>query len=186
MSYYWVSLRKKVVTKISFSNKKGQTYLDILIIVIILVGGAMGLLFVNMAQSSIVDEMLQTETFDNSTRGGEVLQNFDSNFAASFDNGFLIMFIIFWIFIIVSSLFIDSNPIFLIISIFLIIIMLVVIAVLSNAYEQIMINDNIYTFASAFPKMNYIMEHLVMFVAFIALSGLIATYGKNSVGGGGF
>ena len=167
-----------------FSNK-GQTYADAAIIAVVLVVAAISFVLVTMIQKQIADEFLATDDFNSSTVGGRQLATMNDTFPATFDTVFLIVFVLFWLFIIVSSIFIDASPIFLVISLVLMALILIVVAVMSNAYEDFITSDgDLYTFSAAFPRTNYIMEHLVMFIMFIGLTGAIAIYGKNSIGAG--
>lgn len=165
-------------------GRRGQTFLDVLIVALILFVSATAFILMSVVQSNISDELLADEDFNSSTEAATALRTFDSNYASTMDNTFLVVFVLFWVFVIVSSLFIDTNPVFLIISIILLVIVLLSMGVMSNAYESFIDDDDIFTYASEFPKTNYIMEHLVMFTVFIALSGIIAIYGKNTLGGG--
>lgn len=165
------------------SSKKAQTFIDVFVIAVIIFVSATAFVLISMVQKEITDEFQTDNAFNSSTEAGQALQQFDDHFTTSLDNIILIVFVLFWLFIIVSSLFVDANPIFLIISFVLLVIILVVMAVMSNSYEEFMVDNDIYTFAAGFPKTNYIMEHLVMFCLFIAFSGMIAIYGKNALGG---
>lgn len=172
------------MVSIRSSNKRGQTFVDVIVISIVLLTAAISFVLVSLVQKNITDEFLATDEFNSSTVAGQTLQEFDSGFTTTLDTMFLIVFVLFWVFIIVSSLFIDASPIFVIISIILLAIVLILVAVMSNAYEEFISDGDVYTFAAGFPKMNYIMEHLVLFVVFIGLTGVLAIYGKNSIGGG--
>jgi hypothetical protein len=167
------------------SFKRGQTFLDIFIIAVIIFVSATAFIVVSMMQKEITTEMLSDPSIIASPEATLALSSFDASFTTMLDNLMLIVFVLFWVFIIVSSLFVDANPVFLMISFILLTIVLVVMGVMSNAYEEFISDGSVYTFAAGFPKTNYIMEHLVMFSTFIAFSGIIAIYGKNFFGGGG-
>lgn len=166
-------------------SRRGQTFLDVLIVAVILFVSAIAFILISVVQKEIHDEMYGSEGFEADTDAGKALQAFDEHFSTSLDNTMLVVFVLFWVFVIVSSLFVDANPVFLIVSVILLVIVLVIMGVMSNTYEEFIQDGDLYTFANGFPKTNYIMEHLVMFCTFIALSGILAIYGKNSFGGGG-
>jgi hypothetical protein len=166
------------------NSSKAQTFLDVLVIAVILFVSATAFVIISMAQKEISSELLADPDFSTSTEAVDALTAFDAHFTTSLDTMIIVVFVLLWVFVIVSSLFVDANPIFLVISVILLVIILVVMAVMSNAYEEFISDGDIYTFASGFPKTNYIMEHLVLFCAFIAFSGIIAIYGKNAWAGG--
>jgi len=169
--------------KKTFSSKRGQTFLDVLVIAVILVVTAIAYVIIAMLQSSITEQMLSDDTLSDVSQTS--LKNFDSSHISNLDNTFLIVFILFWIFVVVSSLFVDANPIFFVISIILLVVVLVIGAIMGNVYSTFAMENDIYTFSSAFSKMGYIMDHLLTFIVFIAVTALIAMYGKNTFARGG-
>ena len=163
-------------------NRKGQVFLDIVVITIVLLVTAMIFIFLYMVNNEITTALVSEDEFNSSTVQGQMLNNWDSALPITFDNVFIIMFVLFWIFIIVSSIFIDSHPVFIIITLIFLIVLLTTVGVFSNAYESFIMDGDIYTFSTAFPKMNYVMEHLLLFAVFMSFSGLIAIFGKNRWG----
>jgi hypothetical protein len=165
-----------------FKGRKGQIFLDIIVIAIILFLAGLVFVFLHMVNNQVTNALLADDDFAEGTVQGDMLKTWDNALPTTFDNAFLIMFVLLWIFVIVSSIFIDSHPIFMIISFILLIILLSVVGVMSNSYETFIMDESVYTFASSFPKINFIMEHLTMFLIFISFSGLIAVFGKNRWG----
>ena len=166
------------------SSKKGQTFLDILIIAVMLFVMALAFILVASMQKGLYTELMGDEEFSEDTAAGESLKHFDDHFVNTLDNMFLIVFVLAWVAIIVSSLFVDANPVFLIVTVIFVIIMLVVVGVLSNSYQEFIVDGDLYTFSAGFPKTSFVMEHLLLFCLFMAVSGALALYGKNTLGGG--
>ena len=165
-----------------FKNNKGQVFLDVVVIAIVLMVAAFLFVFLYMVNNQITQALVAEDDFNSSTVQGQMLNEWDGALPTTFDNVFIVMFVLFWIFIIVSSIFIDSHPVFIIISFILLIILLTVVGVISNSYESFIMDGDIYTYTSAFPKTNYVMEHLLLFLVFIGFSGLITIFGKNRWG----
>ncbi len=166
------------------SSNKAQTFIDVFLVAVIIFISATAFVLISMMQKNITSEMITDEDISSSPEAVAALSSFDAHFTTMLDNTMLVVFVLFWIFIIVSSLFVDANPVFLIISFLLLVIILISMGVMSNAYEEFISDGDVYTFAAGFPKTNYIVEHLVMFSVFISFSGIIAIYGKNFFGGG--
>ena len=175
---------KKSGVDIIFFSRRAQTFLDVFVIAVILFVIATAFVLISMLQKNITTEMLADDDITASPEAVAALSSFDAHFTTTLDTIMLVCFVLFWVFIIVSSLFVDANPVFLVISFLLLVIILISMGVMSNAYEEFISEGDVYTFAAGFPKTNYIMQHLVMFCTFIAFSGIIAIYGKNFVGGG--
>jgi hypothetical protein len=161
--------------------KKGQTFIDVLVISIVLLVVGISFVLMNKVQDNIHDELVDSGNL--SPFAEQTLNKFNAQYVDLFDNIFLLVFILLWVFIIVSSIFADTHPIFLIISFILLIFVLIFVAVASNTYQTFVSDGEMYLFSSEFVKMNYIMEHLVLFIMGIAMTSLIAIYGKNQVGG---
>jgi hypothetical protein len=168
--------------KTAFSNRRAQTFLDIILVMAILFIAAFGFIAVRAFQNNITTEMIADT--DLAPEAVAALTNFDNSFGPTLDNIFLLCFVLFWIFVIVSSVFVEANPIFLVLSLILLVIVLIAGAVMANAYEEFTAEGEYYTFSQGFPKTNYIMNHLVMLMAIMAFTGIIAVYGKNYLTGG--
>ena len=163
-------------------KRKGQIFFDIIIIAIVLFFAGLIFVFVSMVNDELTTALVADDDFKAGTVQGDMLNTWNGAMPTTFDNVFIIMFVLLWVFVIVSSIFIDSHPVFLVISLILLVIMFTVVGVLSNSYESFIMDGDIYTFAASFPKMNFVMEHLVLFLVFMSFTGLIAVFGKNRWG----
>ena len=110
------------------------------------------------------------------------MQTMEDSYPSTMDYLFLTALILFWIFAIVSSFLVDTHPVFLIISVILLVIVLIVGAEISNSYEEL--SEETLFSTGDFPITHYILSHLVIVILFIAFSILIALYAKTRAGGG--
>lgn len=150
---------------------------DILLVMIVLVAFAMISIFGHQTFSLINDD-IQSDA-DLSTTAKTTSSNLEARYPATLDGAFAIMFVLFWIFLIVSSFLIDSHPIFFIISIILLLGAFVVAMVLSNSYQELMSDSDISSFGDQFPITNFIIGNLLLVVIAIGFSVVIVLYGKN-------
>jgi len=166
-------------------NKKGNPSLEMLTILIVIIIFALSFPILYSHLSPVL-----TGLADNGQMSEEavsVLENFNTKFPKMLDNMFLIIFIILWVGAIVLSLFIDTHPIFLLISWVLVIIILWSAMFLGNFVEQFINQDAFSLSKDNLPKIYFISSHVLEFMIAIAFSIMLALYGKNRAQGmGGF
>ena len=153
-------------------NKKG--FLDLFVFLIILVGLAVAILTFYLIISKVkadIDPIL-----DNPTSSAILLES--ENTISYMDYTYIIAYVGLGIFIIISMVFIRSHPIFLFVSIVLSAILILVSAIMSNAYETLTSEGDMNESASNFPIINYTMGKMPLFMLVIAFLGLIALLAK--------
>jgi len=119
-----------------------------------------------------MDEVL-TDSRTNAT-----FQQFHQDTPNTFDNMFMIVFVLLWVGAIILAYFIDAHPIWFILSIIALSAVLLCAGVLSNVYETFYdeLSPNM---TSSLPMMNYVMNHLVHFIIAIVASILISLFAKS-------
>ena len=144
------------------------------IVLIILVGLAVAILTFYMIISKVradIDPILNNPT------SSSILETTE-NTVGNMDYTYIIAYIGLGIFVIISMVFIRSHPIFLFISIVLLVILILVSAIMSNAYEELTAEGEMNTSASHFPLINYTMGKMPLFMLAISFLGLIALLAK--------
>ena len=156
-----------------FLKQKGG-FLDLFIALIILVGLAVAILTFYLIISKVrtdIDPIL-----DNPTSSAILLES--ENTISYMDYTYIIAYVGLGIFIIISMVFIRSHPIFLFVSIVLLAILILVSAIMSNAYETLTSEGDMNESASNFPIINYTMGKMPLFMLAIAFLGLIVLLAK--------
>lgn len=161
-------------------NKKGNVLLESGFIIIVLVALVFISIGAYMAFEAIQDELstdddLATEALNIST---ELYDRYDT----TLDGIFAWALGLLWIIVIILSFFIDSHPAFYIISIILLVGLLIAATYISNAYEEFENDDDFGQYVGNFPKMNYIMNNLLMVFLVIGGSIALALYAKSRIG----
>jgi len=162
------------------SYKKGSTPLDVLVGAVMFLAFAV-IIVLSFKFLSEINTEIQSDT-DFNPEAQANLQQTTSQFPLYMDNAFLITVVLFWVFIIISSFFIDTYPVFFIVSFLFLIFVFVVGMYLGNTYEDVMSDGELTTFADSFPKMAWIMSHLLLVLIVIGSSSALALY-SNSGGG---
>lgn len=161
-------------------SKKGSTPLDVLVGVVMFLAFAITAVFAFKVLSEINTEIQADSDFNNESKAS--INTVSVQFPTFMDNAFLMMVILFWVFIIVSSFFIDTYPAFFVISFIFLVFVFIVGMYLSNTYEEVVSESGVSTYADSFPKMSWIMEHLLLVLMVIGVSSSLALY-ANSGGG---
>lgn len=158
-------------------NKKGQTVIDVLLVMLILLVVSVGSIFAHFIITEVNSDV-QADS-DMHTEAKSSLRTVTDNFPQTFDNAFLIMLILFWVLLIVTSVFIDTNPIFFVLVCVLLTFLFVIGMVVSNVYSDILTDSGqLSTFAAAFPTTHFVMGHLLLFLMGMGFTSAIALYAK--------
>jgi len=162
---------------LNFKSKKGNAIMDGLYVVIALFIIAF-LILGGRNLSTEMNDIIQEDT-DISTANKATMQEHTDNYPDIFDAMFMFFLMFFWILAVVFSFFIDVNPIFLIFSIILIIVVLVVGVNLSNSFMETSEDGTFENASQDFPMMMFVMEYFLQFILAIIFSIALALYAKS-------
>lgn len=163
--------------------RKGNVFLETMTwMIIITIFALVGIIGYNIL-GSLNDDIQNDSSF--STEAKTTSQNFTNNYPNIIDNGFMFLLVLIWIAIIVTSFFLDTHPIFFVISIILLPFILFVGATMANIYDETILQDSV-NFPNAendFAKINWVFEHILYILLAVAASTIIALYGKSRMMG---
>jgi len=134
--------------------------------------------FVAVTVTSDINTEIQADP-DLNADAKATMQTIDDNLPSTLDYGFLFMLVLLWIFLIVSTLFIDSHPIFFVIMFVLMIFAFVVVFVLGNSFYEIANDAQFSAFQSDLPIIYFITTHLLETIIVIGSTTLISLYAKQ-------
>lgn len=161
-------------------SSKGQVALDILILVVILFVLAISWVIGNKVLGDLNTDIQASD--DLSDEAKAMSNNVTTQYPSYMDNAFVFFLVLFWVLLLVSSFMIDTHPIFFIASVILLFVTFMVGMVLSNTYEEIRSDSDLASSANDFPKMNWVMDNILLVLIVIGVTTTIALYAK----GGGF
>jgi len=162
------------------SSKKGQTGVQIIFIVLALSALAFSALFTTFLMGVANSEVQADTSFGG--EGADVMQDLTDRQPTWLDGLFLMALMIFWVMLIITTLFIDSHPIFFILSIILIVVTIVVAGYIANAWDDLAKDADFSSSADMLPKINYVMTHLLEFIMGMVVTVVISLYGKSRLG----
>lgn len=139
-------------------RKKGNVFLETIIVIVLLLGmGLVGLIAHNIF-GQLNDAIQEDTTLQNKTKEDvDSLYNRNDNFL---DGIMLLLFILLWAMVILSSFLIDSHPAFFIFTIILVGILLFIGAILANTWEEIASTSEFGATATDLPITNFILSNL--------------------------
>jgi len=172
--------------KTKFLNgKKGNAILDIIFIAIFIFGFSLSSIIGYKIFTDINTEIQESDSqFNNQSK--EVVDDLHGKYPSLFDGAFLVILIFLWIGALVSSFVVDTHPIFLMLTIVLLVFCLFLAAIFSNSYESVTADDQIYSSSTAFPITDFLMGNLYIIVLVIGLTVTLVLFGKFGGGGVGW
>ena len=161
-------------------SKKGQT--EVLFLIVIAFAFALtiyiGYKFINELNNEIQADA------DSTTEAKAASLAVTSRYPTIFDAGFIMFFVFVWIAILVSAWFIDTHPIFFIVSIIVFVFTIIVALALTETYTEFLLDADFVGFNTTFPMINFILNNLALFTLFIGFSVIVVLYGKAKVNNG--
>lgn len=154
-------------------NKKANLFVEILTIIIVLF--VVGITFI-VAYESLGELVSDIKAdYDNDSKEYEVLDDYENDSPALLDGIVIFIFVGLWIIALVFAYFIDTHPVFFIVSLIFLIFICILTAILGNASIEII--DNFST--SNFPMTYWLFEHLLIVILIVATTILIALFAKT-------
>ena len=163
-----------------FKKKKGNIILESITVLIIIFALALIFIFGRVVLSDFNSEIQNDTTWSNESK--TVMQRDTTNYPRVADAGIVLAFGLLWLVTIATSFFVDTHPVFFAISFILVIIVLIVAASLSNAFEEMTTTDTEFgEAANSFPMTNFLLNHLPYLIFAIAISVAISLYAKSKL-----
>jgi len=158
-------------------KKKGNVSIEIAIVVAVLFTFAIAAIFVFDFFSDLVDDITNDAEISASSKAP--VESLHGQYPSVFDTAFVIILGALWLGVIISAFQIDTHPIFFGISVLALLVVLSVPPILGNAFEETFSDDTTTGLLDSFPKMDYVMSHILQFAIFIGGSVLVALYAKS-------
>lgn len=158
-------------------NKKGNAILDSITVIIIL--GVMALLTIISYQAlTDVNTDIQADT-EMINESKTLMSDMTSDYPNYMDGGFIVLLVMLWILVIVMSFMVDTHPIFLVLSLLLLVFVLFIGGLITNTFEEITGDADLATAASNFPMTSFIFNHFFETILVIAFSTVLALFAKS-------
>jgi len=159
------------------SSKRGNVGLDAIMVIVVLFVIAIASI---AGYKVILDVNNDTQADpDINNKSKAAMDQVTTDYPTIMDNGFAFFFALIWVLAVIASFFVDAHPVFLILAIVVIVILIFIASSVDNIYAEMIDDPLLATEAAAFPKTNWIMDHLVFVILAIAISIGISLYAKQ-------
>ena len=148
-------------------------------------GGVWDLLFIALAMfmlgfgiliaHTIITEVIATTSFTATAAG--VLTNAQTA-VATFNLGFIIIFVGLAATTVILAYMVPSHPIFIVTGVLTLVVLMVLIPMFSNAFGVLAADSQLSTAAASFPMVTYIMDSMPLWTAVIGMMVIIVMYVK--------
>jgi len=159
------------------SGKRGQTGLDLILVVVMLFVFAIVAIFGYSMVSDFNTEWQQETDVSNESK--DSMGSYATKFPTVMDQTFAILVGLLWLALIVTSFLIDSHPAFFVVTVLILLIVFFVAMELSNYFEEFMDDAEMSGFAAQFPITNWLMNNLLIVIVVMGLSAGVALYAKS-------
>jgi hypothetical protein len=123
----------------------------------------------------VITQVIATTSFTSTAAG--VLVDAQSA-VATFNLGFIIIFVGLAATTIILAYMVPSHPIFIVTGILTLVVLMVIIPIISNAFGSLAADTQMATAASTFPIITYIMDSMPLWTAVIGMMVIIVMYVK--------
>lgn len=164
------------------SKLKGDPTDIILFIVIIffLAVSFVVVLFVNTK----ISEVISTTVLSNSSAAPSIISGLDNINTTVTQRGFVLVFALFIIGLMISSFLVRVHPIFIFIYIFTLVMSILLAVYLTNTYQLIIENEQLATIAANYTMITWIMHNSVKILVAVGSLTMIITFSKLFSGPG--
>lgn len=161
-------------------DKRGSSVLDVVFIVVVLLILGLAFFFVKFAFSSVNSD-IQSDS-DITSGAKSVIGSANSSFGSVFDFGFGFIFFGLIVGILITAYFVNSHPVFFIISVVLFVFVIFVGANVTNVFEDTIGDADFVAIQSEFPIMLFIMDNLIVELCVAFALMCVVLYGKSGSG----
>jgi len=161
------------------SGKKANAGVEVLTILVVGVIFAIASIFGAQLFDELNGDIQANDEFKNETK--EMVATQQGLYSSTMDNIFLMSYVFLIIFVLISSFFLDSHPIFFFITLVLLIAVFISAILVGNAYHELVSDPSISAYANTMPYMSWVMRHIAENVIGIGFMVGIALFIKHKV-----
>jgi len=170
------TLKEIMILKCFGKDKKGQVLSDIFIIAIFLLIMMVGTVIVGVIMFAVDTQVQATAEIPAEGKAGVTTIK---DTYLMMDTVIIFFWLSFFLSALITSWFIDTHPVFFILSIVALIIIFVAIVGIANLNESVLTSSDLITTTAQFPKIVYITEHFLPFMIIQAFVIMISLYAKT-------
>lgn len=159
-------------------SKKGNV-IDILLFIIVIFVLAIAVPIIYYVMNMGYTPLVQEFNASGSNQSVQILQKNQTDYPNIFDAAVVFILIFLWIFILITTFFLDSHPAFFIIAVIIMIFIMIVGIILNNQYLEFASTETYLAIESTFPMTYWILGHIFVIAIIISMSVLVTLYAKS-------
>jgi len=156
------------------SNKKGNAFIEVLFIVLVLAVFFLVSLFGNKLSTDINTQIQQDSGIANETK--ENYEDFHDRHASLFDGLFITSVILLWIGSMIAGWNIETHPVFFAVMIFLLIFGFLTFMIIGNTVLEVSNSSDLLNTSNNFPISMWFWNNMIIIISIITSSILFVTY----------
>lgn len=145
-----------------------------LIIIFFLAVSFVVVIFVNTKVQSVISDTALNE----SAAYESINEGFNNINQTVTQRGFVLMFALFIVGLMISGFLVRVHPVFIFIYIFTMVMSVITAVYLSNTYQALIENQQLALLADNYPMITYIMQHSVTIIIAVGILSMIVTFAK--------
>lgn len=142
-------------------------------VVLLFIIGFSGLFAYNIL-TELNDDIQSDDTFDNTSK--QLSADFTEDYPSIMDGGFMMVFVILWVAILVCAYYFEEHPVFMFVGVLVLVVLIGVAGSLSNTYEEFATDSDFNTFSINFPMTDFIINHYLLVAVCVIISAAIVMY----------
>lgn len=154
-------------------NNRGSLF-DIASIIIVLVFFALTAVVGVLVVQNFNDSFKATVELSPTTEA--LIDDNQARLPSMFDNAFLTILIMSWVYLLVAGYLLNTNPVFLVVGIVFVLLVLIVVPILANLYADVSGTSIFSDAADSLPITNWIIANSLVFMIVMSITVLLATY----------
>lgn len=173
----YLKKRKSEVSSLNFKNKKGQL-IELIIGSVFLLIFAVTALVMYSASDELNNAVQNDNTLDADTKN--MSNSLNTAYPNVFDGLIGLLFAGVWLLVIISAVYSNTNPFFLIIGIVVLVGVGFVGMISNNVWNDLILNAEFSSLAVDFPITNFLINQYLLLVLIMGFSGLVVAYRSGS------
>jgi hypothetical protein len=158
-------------------NKRGNVIFDVLLVIVVLIVFSLVSVLGYKVYSDFNTDLQADADMNDYAKNMSAEMN--TRYPSIMDGAFVLLFILLWVFIIVSSFLIDTHPIFFICTLLISVFVIIVAASLANTWNDITSDAEFSAILTSFPITVYIVHHYVMYVVLLMFTVMVSLFAKS-------
>lgn len=161
-------------------NKKANSALDTLVIVVLLFAVGIGVMIMNDSLDEALEDFIADP--DVAPIAKNIALEQSQNYDDFWDGAIMFAMVMLWLAGLITSFFIDSHPIFFVVTILGLIAVFYVGALMANEYQEFINEDEFVSYQANYPMTNWVMSNLLPVIIIMGFSFTFALYAKLRLG----